>query len=63
MDDNATSDKVLRLAMEYHRLSFTLERVEHAFLILMVAFEAMFKKEGRSNASRAAQRIGRLLGG
>jgi hypothetical protein len=60
-NDN-TSDKVLRLAMEYHRLAFTLERVEHAFLILMVAFEAMFKKEAEDNASKAAQRIGRLLG-
>ena len=61
-NDNTTSDKVLRLAMEYHRLAFTLERVEHAFLILMVAFEAMFKKKDEDNASRAAQRIGRLLG-
>jgi hypothetical protein len=41
--ESATFDRVLRLAMEYHRLSFTLERVEHAFLILMVAYEAMFK--------------------
>lgn len=59
---SATFDKVLLLAMEYHRLSFTLERVEHAFLILMVAFEAMFKKETEDNASKAAQRIARLLG-
>jgi hypothetical protein len=58
---NATFDKVLLLAMEYHRLSFTLERVEHAFLILMVAYEAMFKKENE-NAGKPAQRIGRLLG-
>jgi uncharacterized protein with HEPN domain len=50
------------LAKEYHRLSFTLEKVEHACLILMVAFEAMFKKEAEDNASKAAQRIGRLLG-
>jgi len=57
-----TLDRVLRLAMEYHRLAFTLERVDHAFLILMVAFEAMFKKKDEDNASRAAQRIGRLLG-
>jgi hypothetical protein len=59
---SATFDKVLLLAMEYHRLSFTLERVEHAFLILMVAFEAMFKRETEDNASKAAQRIARLLG-
>ena len=61
-NENATFDRVLRLAMEYHRLSFTLERVEHAFLILMVAYEAMFKKDGTENASKSAQRIGWLLG-
>jgi hypothetical protein len=61
-NENTTSDKVLRLAMEYHRLAFTLERAEHAFLILMVAYEAMFKKDHTENASQAAQRIGRLLG-
>jgi hypothetical protein len=61
-NEKITSDKVLRLAMEYQRLSFTLERVEHAFLILMVAFEAMFKKDGTESASKPAQRIGRLLG-
>lgn len=61
-NDKTTFDKVVRLAMEYHRLAFTLERVEHAFLILMVAFEALFKKDDEGNASRAAQRIGKLLG-
>jgi hypothetical protein len=61
-NDKATSDKVLRLAMEYHRLTFTLERVEHAFLILMVAYEAMFMRDGTENASKPAKRIGRLLG-
>jgi hypothetical protein len=61
-NESSTFDKVLRLAMEYHRLAFTLERVEHAFLILMVAFEAMFKMRDEANASGAAQRIGRLLG-
>jgi len=59
---NTTFDKVVGLAKEYHRFSFTLERVDHAFLILMVAFEAMFKKKDEDNASRAAKRIGRLLG-
>jgi hypothetical protein len=61
-NETATFDRMLRLALEYHRLSFTLERVDHAFLILMVVFEAMFKKEAEDNASKAAQRIGRLLG-
>jgi hypothetical protein len=57
-----TFDKVVGLAKEYHRLSFTLEKVEHAFLILMVAYEAMFLRDGTENASKPAQRIGRLLG-
>ena len=48
--------------MEYHRLAFTLERVEHAFLILMVAFEAMFKKKDEDNASRAARESGGCWG-
>lgn len=59
--DSITFDKILQLAMQYHRISFTLERVDHAFLILMVAYEAMFKREFDENASRPAQRIGRLL--
>jgi hypothetical protein len=53
---------VLSLAIEYHRVCFTLEHVEHAFLILMVAFEALFKKDETEKASKAAGRIGRLLG-
>jgi hypothetical protein len=59
---STTFDKVVGLAKEYHRLSFTLEKVEHAFLILMVASEAMFLRDGTENASKSAQRIGRLLG-
>ena len=59
---NTTFDKVVSLAKDYHRVVLTLEKVEHAFLILMVAYEAMFKKDNTENASQAAQRIGRLLG-
>lgn len=61
-NENTTFGKVLRLAMDYHRHSFTLEKPEHAFLILMVAYEAMFKRDDTENASKPAQRIGRLLG-
>jgi hypothetical protein len=61
-NQQSTSDRVLALAMDYHRLSFTLERVDHAFLILMVAFEAMFKRDYTERAAEAAIRIGRLLG-
>ena len=56
-----TLDNVLQLAKEYHRTSFNLEHVTHAFLILMVVFEALFKKDENS-AGRAAKSIGRLLG-
>jgi hypothetical protein len=59
--DTVTFDKVLGLALEYHRLSFTLEQVAHAFLILMVAFEALFKKD--DNVSKAAKWIGRAVSG
>jgi len=60
--DKSTFDNVLQLAKEYHRTSFNLEHVTHAFLILMVVFEALFKKKDEKNAGKAAQRIGRLLG-
>jgi hypothetical protein len=60
-NDAAQHDKILRLAMEYHRLSFTFERAEHAFLIVMVAYEAIFKKDDEK-AHHAAHRISRFLG-
>jgi hypothetical protein len=60
-NDETTLTNVLNLALEYHRLAFTLENVGHAFLILMVIFEALFKKE-KENVSRPSKRIARLLG-
>lgn len=60
-DNTNTFDKVLQLAIEYHKTSLTLENIEHAFLVLMVVFEALFKKESERNASRAANRIAKLL--
>jgi len=60
-DDTDTFDKILQLALEYHKTSLTLENTEHAFLILMVAFEALFKKKSERNAGRAAGRIAKLL--
>jgi len=60
--DKTTFDKVLSLALDYHWHSFTLERVAHAFLILMVVFEALFKKESDGDVGKAAQRVARLLG-
>ena len=61
-DNSLTFDRVLTLALEYNRVCFTLERVENAFLILMVAFEALFKRDETENGSKASWRIGRLLG-
>ncbi|MBW4544087.1 MAG: hypothetical protein KME25_06550 [Symplocastrum torsivum CPER-KK1] len=60
-DEANTFDKLLKLALEYHRLSFTLERVDHAFLILMVVFEALFKKEDENNINNAATRIAQFM--
>jgi streptomycin 6-kinase len=60
-NETKTYDKLLKLALEYHRLSFTLERADHAFLILMVVFEALFKKENDKSINNAADRIAKLL--
>lgn len=60
-DSTDTFDKVLQLALEYHRTSLTLENIEHAFLVLMVVFEALFKKKTERSADRAADRIAKLL--
>ncbi len=59
--DTDTFDKILQLALEYHRTSFTFENIEHAFLILMVTFETIFKKESEDSAERASGRIAKLL--
>jgi len=58
---NGTFDKVLALALAYHRIVFSLEAIEHAFLILMVIFEALFKEENDKNATKAAKMISQLL--
>lgn len=52
---------VLDLALEYHRVAFNLEHTTHAFLILMMAFEALFKADERSNAGRAASLLAKLI--
>ncbi len=61
-NENATFDRVLRLAMEYHRLSFGLERVDHAFLILMVAYRGDVQERRNRKRQQADAEIGRLLG-
>ncbi len=59
-NDTDTFDKVLQLALEYHRTSFALENIEHAFLILVVALEALFKKKDEKLPAATA-RITKLL--
>ena len=59
-EDSATIDKVRQLAVAYHKAAFTFGDVAHAFLILMIAFEAMFKSEDE-NLPKAASRIAKLL--
>lgn len=60
-EDEFTLDRLLRLALEYHKATFNLSAVEHSFLILMVVFEALFKKKQESNTSQAAIRVAKLL--
>jgi hypothetical protein len=60
-DNNIVFDRILSFALRYHQIIFNLEAVEHAFLILMVIFESLFKDDSENNASNAANRISRLL--
>lgn len=61
LDESTTFGKILNLALDYHRTCLTLEDVNHAFLILMVAFEALFKKTEEKNVDCASGRIARLI--
>ncbi len=49
------------LGYSYHRTSFNLVEVPHKFLIFMVIFELLFKKEKKGNSSQAAIRISKLI--
>lgn len=59
-DATSTFDRVLSLASAYYRISFNLESCDHAFLILMVVFETLFKSE-KERSSVAAARISKML--
>lgn len=56
-----TFDKLLRLAIEYHKAVFNFQAIEHGFLILIVIFEVLFKKDESENRSQASVRISKLL--
>lgn len=58
---NTSFDNIINLAISYHKTSFSLELKEHSYLLLVVIFESLFKKEEYGNASNAADRISKLL--
>ncbi len=60
-DEINTFNKLLGLALHYHRLSFSLERIDYAFLALMGTFEALFKKERETSTKPATEQIAEFL--
>src|SRR3990172_3906465 len=60
-NNNVTLDKLLVLAIEYHKAVFSFQAIEHGFLILMVIFEALFKKDNNENRTQASMRISKLI--
>ncbi|HSH01842.1 MAG TPA: hypothetical protein VLL52_04925 [Anaerolineae bacterium] len=55
-NDKYTFDRVMQLAMSYHRTLSKLENVEHAFLLLMVILQALFTSKDEEFSSA----IGRI---
>lgn len=53
--------KVFDLAEDYYLLSKGGGRVEHAFLLLMVAFETLFSRSSQEGLTEAASRFGKLV--
>lgn len=53
--------KIIQLSLAYHMTTFHLQTIEHSFLILIVIFETLFKKESERNADKAAYRISKLI--
>ncbi len=51
----------INLAVEYFYLSSTIANRQTAFLYLMIAFEALFKKSSEKNLSQASNRIAKFL--
>jgi len=52
---------ITNLAYSYHRTSFNMVLIPHKFLIFMVIFESLFKKENERNLNQASIRISKLL--
>lgn len=58
---NKTFNNVLKIALEYHETIFQLWFIEHRFLLLMIIFEALFKKEDEKYISDAADTFAKLV--
>ncbi|MGB5791795.1 hypothetical protein, partial [Poseidonibacter sp.] len=58
MKENQYS-KIIKLSLDYHKLSRTFEKVEQAFLTLMICIESMFKKS--DNLWKDTPNIAKLL--
>ena len=58
---NTSFDNIINLAISYHKTSFSLELKEHSYLMLMVIFESLFKKDSRESAKKAADRISKII--
>lgn len=51
----------LYMVLRYHQATFNMAEFSHKFLILMVIFESIFKREDESNSGQAALRISKLI--
>ena len=49
--------RVLKLAISYHWYSLRVERWEHGYMMLAIAFEAMFKADSKEPVNRAIRRL------
>lgn len=57
----STYKHFLFLALRYHQMTFNLEDFSHKFLILMIIFESLFKKENERSGNNATERISKFL--
>lgn len=53
--------KIINLALSYHMTTFNLQTIEHSFLILMIIFESLFKKDSDETLDNSADRISKLI--
>lgn len=58
---NKTFNNILKIALNYHRIIFQLWCSPTQFLLLMIIFEALFKKGGDSKISDPAEILAKLI--